>query len=63
MFSLHAHSNHSLLEGTIPVEDLISFAKISGSRYAALADTNSMHGLIQIAKLAKEQNIKPLLGV
>ncbi len=61
MFSLHAHSNHSLLEGTIPVEDLISFAKISGSRYVALTDTNSMHGLIQFAKLAKEQNIKPLL--
>ena len=62
MFTLHAHSNYSLLEGTIPVEELVSFAKRSGSQFVALTDTNAMYGLIQFVKLAREQNIKPVLG-
>ena len=63
MLSLHTHSYYSLLEGTIPVEELVAFAKKSGSRYASLTDTNAMYGLIQFAAAAAEQNIKPLLGV
>jgi DNA polymerase III alpha subunit len=62
MFTLHAHSFYSLLEGTIPVEELVTFAKKSGSQFVALTDTNAMYGLIQFAKIAQEQNIKPLLG-
>ncbi|MDZ7767189.1 MAG: PHP domain-containing protein [Melioribacteraceae bacterium] len=62
MITLHAHSNYSLLKGTIPIEELISFAKKNGSRYVALTDTNAMYGLIQFAKLAQEENIKPVLG-
>ncbi len=62
MFTLHAHSNYSLLESTITVSGLIAFAKKSGSKYVALTDTNSMAGLIQFAKEAEENNIKPVLG-
>lgn len=62
MFTLHAHSNYSLLQGTIPIEELVSFAKRSGSTFAALTDTNAMYGLIQLVKVCKEQNIKPILG-
>ena len=62
MFTLDAHSNYSLLEGTIPLQELVSFAKQEGSSYAALTDTNAMYGLIQFAKICGEQNIKPVLG-
>jgi DNA polymerase-3 subunit alpha len=62
MFTLHAHSNYSLLEGTIPIEELVTFAKKSGSQFVSLTDTNAMYGLIQFYKIAKENNIKPLLG-
>lgn len=62
MFTLHAHSNYSLLNGTIRVAELVSFAKKAGSSYAALTDTNSMYGLIQFAKECSAQNIKPVLG-
>jgi DNA polymerase III alpha subunit len=62
MFTLHAHSNYSLLEGTIPIQELVSFAKREGSPYVALTDTNAMYGLIQFAKICDEQNIKPILG-
>ncbi len=63
MFTLHAHSFYSLLEGTIPVEELVIFAKKNNSQFVALTDTNAMYGLIQFAKIAQEHNIKPLLGV
>lgn len=62
MITLHTHSNYSLLQGTIPIEELISFAKKDGNRYAVLTDTNGMYGLIQFAKLAQDENIKPILG-
>lgn len=62
MITLHAHSNYSLLKGTIPIEELISFAKKDGNRYVVLTDTNAMYGLIQFAKLAQEENLKPILG-
>lgn len=62
MITLHAHSNYSLLKGTIPIEELISFAKKDGNRYVTLTDTNGMYGLIQFAKLAQEENLKPILG-
>lgn len=62
MITLHAHSNYSLLRGTIPIEELISFAKKDGNRYVVLTDTNAMYGLIQFAKMAHDENIKPVLG-
>ncbi len=63
MFTLHTHSNHSLLKGTIRIEELISFAKKTGSQYVALTDTNTMAGLIQFVKECSLQNIKPVPGV
>lgn len=41
---------------------LIAHAKDNGSQYAALCDTNNMYGLIQFAKKAQAENIKPILG-
>jgi len=62
MFTLHAHSNYSLLNGTIRIPELVAFAKKAGSAYVALTDTNAMYGLIKFAKECLEQNIKPVLG-
>jgi DNA-directed DNA polymerase III PolC len=62
MISLHNHSNYSLLQGTIPLENLISFAKANGNQTVALTDTNNMYGLIQFTKKAEEEKIKPVLG-
>jgi len=62
MITLHAHSNYSLLKGTIPIEELISFAVKEGSKSVVLTDDNGMYGILQFAKLALQQNIKPILG-
>jgi len=60
---LHIHSNYSFLTGAIRIEDLIYRAKESGMNALALTDTNGMYGLIDFAKLALEEGIKPILGV
>lgn len=62
MFTVHAHSNYSLLEASIPVEELVNYAVKQGASFVSLTDTNSMYGLIQFAKAAAEKNINPLLG-
>jgi DNA-directed DNA polymerase III PolC len=62
MISLHNHSNYSLLRGTIPLDNLIGFAKANSGQYIALTDTNNMYGLIQFAKKAEEEKIIPVLG-
>ncbi len=62
MLSLHVHSNYSILQGTIRIDSLIETAKKWGSTYVALTDTNGMYGLIQFAKSAEEQGLKPVLG-
>ena len=62
MLSIHNHSYYSLMQGTIPLESLLSFAKENQSSYCALTDNNGMYGLIQFAKKAAETGIKPILG-
>ncbi|MCB0731198.1 MAG: DNA polymerase III subunit alpha [Ignavibacteriae bacterium] len=62
MLSLHVHSNYSILQGTITIDEIIHFAKINGSTHVSLTDTNGMYGLIQFAKRAEESGVKPILG-
>ncbi len=62
MIPLEVHSNYSLMQGTIPVEDLVRKAKGYNLTALALTDTNGMYGLVKFAKAAIQENIKPLLG-
>lgn len=59
---LHTHSNYSFLTGAVRIEELISRAKELRMPAIALTDTNGMYGLIDFAKLALEEGIKPILG-
>ncbi len=62
MFGLHVHSNYSLLEGIITIDEIIDKALNYQLDSVALTDTNAMHGLVSFYKKAKEKNIKPILG-
>lgn len=62
MTSIHVHSNYSLLRGTIPIDQIISFAKENNCTYAALTDSNAMYGLLQFAQRSIQNGIKPILG-
>ena len=63
MINLHNHSNYSILQGTIPIEELIGAVKADGMPCVSLTDTNGMYGSIKFAKKAKEENLKAILGV
>lgn len=62
MIPLHVHSNNTFLKGTIPVEKLVQKAVEYRLTAISLTDTNSMHGVIQFAKNATQNNVKPIIG-
>ena len=63
MIPLNVHSNYSMLIGAVRIEELIQRAKEYNLPAIALTDINGMYGLIDFAKLAREEGIKPILGV
>ncbi len=62
MIHLHVHTNFSLLQGTIRIDDLIKTCLNQNINSIAVTDTNAMNGLIQFAKKCYEANINPILG-
>ena len=60
---LHIHSNYSLLEGVITLDEIIEKAVNYNLPAIALTDTNGMYGLISFYKKALEKNIKPILAL
>ncbi len=59
---LHVHSHFSLLESSIKIDELINKACRLGFNCIALTDKYVMHGAVQFYKLAKANNIKPIIG-
>ncbi len=59
---LHAHSNHSLLDGVASPEALVTRAAHLGIPMLALTDHNALYGAVRFVKAAQEAGIKPILG-
>ena len=62
MIPLHVHSNNTFLNGAIPIEKLVQRAVEYRLSAIALTDYNSMHGVVQFAKIASDKNVKPIIG-
>ena len=62
MIPLNVHSNYSLLQGIITIDELVDKAAEYNLEAIALTDTNSMAGLISFFKKAAACGIKPILG-
>lgn len=60
---LHVHSHYSLLDGLGTPKALVKRAKEMGMEALALTDHGAMYGAIEFYKAAKEEGIKPLIGV
>jgi len=60
---LHVHSHYSLLDGLGTPKALVKRAKEMGMEALALTDHGAMYGAIDFYKAAKEEGIKPLIGV
>ncbi|MBS9769524.1 MAG: DNA polymerase III subunit alpha, partial [Trichodesmium erythraeum GBRTRLIN201] len=59
---LHIHSDYSLLDGASQLPQLIDRAVELGMPAIALTDHGVMYGAIQLIKLCRNKNIKPIIG-
>ena len=59
---LHVHSEYSLLDGAIRINELVDFAKNNDMPAVALTDHGVMYGDMELYTTAKEAGIKPILG-
>jgi DNA polymerase-3 subunit alpha len=59
---LHVHTQYSLLDGTIRLEDLLKKAKEYQMPAIAMTDHGNMFGAISFYQQAYKQGIKPIIG-
>jgi error-prone DNA polymerase len=59
---LHAHSDHSLLDGVTSPELLVARAAELGIPALALTDHDALYGAVRFALAAQEVGVKPILG-
>jgi len=59
---LHLHSQYSLLDGAIRIEDLVAKAKDTGMTALAITDHGNMFGAVEFYLKCKKAGIKPIIG-
>jgi len=59
---LHCHTQYSLLDGAIKINDLVSTTKEYGQTAVAITDHGVLFGLIDFYNKATKAGIKPILG-
>jgi DNA polymerase-3 subunit alpha len=59
---LHVHTDYSLLDSTIRIDDLLEKAKEFGMSAVAVTDTDNISGAIVFCENAKRAGIKPIIG-
>jgi DNA polymerase-3 subunit alpha len=59
---LHNHTEYSLLDGALRIENLIQQAKKYNMPAVAMTDHGVLYGMYEFYKKAKKNNIKPIIG-
>lgn len=59
---LHVHSQYSLLDGMIKIEDMVSMAEEYRMMSVAITDHGAMYGAIYFYDAAMSRGIKPIIG-
>jgi len=59
---LHIHSDYSLLDGASQLPPLIDRAVELGMSAIALTDHGVMYGAIELIKICRSKNVKPIIG-
>ena len=59
---LHVHTQYSLLDGAIRLDDLLAKCKEYGMDTVAITDHGSMFGALEFYVKAKKAGIKPIIG-
>ena len=59
---LRVHTEHSLLEGAVPVKKLVKLARAMDMPAVAMTDTNAMFAALEFSVTAKDEGIQPIIG-
>ena len=59
---LHCHTQYSLLDGAIRIDDLIKTTKAFGQEAVAITDHGVMYGALEFYDKAIKAGIKPIIG-
>ncbi len=59
---LRVHTEHSLLEGAVPVKTLIKLAKAAEMPAVAVTDTNNMFAALEFSVTALGDGVQPIVG-
>ena len=59
---LRVHTEHSLLEGAVPVKTLIKLAKAAEMPAVAVTDTNNMFTALEFSVSALAEGVQPIVG-
>ncbi len=59
---LRVHTEHSLLEGAVPVKKLIKLAREAGMPAVAMTDTNNMFAALEFSVTALGEGVQPIVG-
>ena len=59
---LHMHSDYSLLDGASQLPNLVDRAVELGMPAIALTDHGVMYGAIELIKVCRSRNVKPIIG-
>ena len=60
---LHVHTQYSLLDGAIRIDDLLQRATDFGMHAVATTDHGTMFGAVEFFEKATKANIKPIIGI
>ncbi len=59
---LRVHTEHSLLEGAVPVKKLVGLCAAQGMPAVAVTDTNNMFAALEFSVTAQGAGVQPILG-
>ncbi|MCB6179856.1 DNA polymerase III subunit alpha [Rhodobacter sp. Har01] len=59
---LRTHTEHSLLEGAVPVKKLVKLAAAAQMPAIAVTDSNNMFCALEFSVLAQEAGVQPIVG-
>jgi DNA polymerase-3 subunit alpha len=60
---LRIHTEYSVVDGTLRIDDAVAAAREDGQVACAITDLNNLFGAVKFYKAARSKGIKPILGV
>jgi DNA polymerase-3 subunit alpha len=60
---LHVHSEYSILDGLIRIDELMDWTLANGRGYVALTDHGNLYGAVHFYTSAVKAGLKPILGI